>query len=89
VFTGRHIETAVILFLPVFVALRMFIDIPLLLRNLVIDCLPRICLRGDLFTSTLPGNALTCHDIVPISNDSINKLKFSRCFTESNMFSEM
>jgi hypothetical protein len=31
-----------------------------LLRNLATDCLPRICLRGDLFTNPLPGNALTC-----------------------------
>jgi hypothetical protein len=31
VFSGRRIETAVLLFLPVFVAVRMFTDIPLLL----------------------------------------------------------
>jgi hypothetical protein len=31
VFTGRHIETAALLLLPVYVAVRMFTDIPLLL----------------------------------------------------------
>jgi hypothetical protein len=25
--------------------------LPLLLRNLAMDCLPRICLRGNLFTT--------------------------------------
>jgi hypothetical protein len=48
VFTGRRIETVVLL-LPVFVAVRMYRDIPLLLRNLATDCLPRICLRGNSF----------------------------------------
>jgi hypothetical protein len=60
VFTGRCIETAVLLLLPVFIAMRMFTDIPPPLCNLATDCLPRICLRGNLFTSPLPGNALTC-----------------------------
>jgi hypothetical protein len=48
---GRRIETAVLLLLPVFVAVRMFTDIPLLLRNLTTNCWPRICLRGNLFTN--------------------------------------
>jgi hypothetical protein len=51
VFTGRRIETATLLLLPVLVAVRMFTDIPVLFRNLATDCLPRICLRGKLFTS--------------------------------------
>jgi hypothetical protein len=62
VFIGRRMETAVLLLLPVFVAVRMFTDIPLLLRNLATDSLPRICLRENLFTNPLPGNALTCHN---------------------------
>jgi hypothetical protein len=33
VFTGRRIETAVLPLLPVFVAVRMFTDIPLLLQK--------------------------------------------------------
>jgi hypothetical protein len=32
-FTGRRIETAVFLLFPVFVAMKMFADIPLLLRT--------------------------------------------------------
>jgi hypothetical protein len=63
-FTGRRTEIAVLLLLPVFVAVRMFTDIPLLLRNLATDCLPRICLRGNLFTNTLAGNALTCQNTI-------------------------
>jgi hypothetical protein len=43
VFTGPHIETAVPLLLPVFIAVRMYMDIPLLLRNLATDCLPTRC----------------------------------------------
>jgi hypothetical protein len=49
-FTDRRIETAVLLLLE-------------LLRNLATDCLPRICLCGNLFTNLLPGDALTCHNI--------------------------
>jgi hypothetical protein len=46
VFTGSRIKTAILL----------------LLRNLATDFLPRICLRGNLFTNPLPGNnALTYH----------------------------
>jgi hypothetical protein len=56
VFTGVRRETPVLLLLPVFVAVGMFTDIPLLLRNLATDCLPRICLRGNLFTNPLPSN---------------------------------
>jgi hypothetical protein len=37
VFTGRRIEIAVFLLFPVFVAVRMFADIPLLLRNIATD----------------------------------------------------
>jgi hypothetical protein len=59
VFTSRRIETTVLLLLIVFVAVRMFTDIRLLLRNLATDCLPRICLCWNLFTSPLPGNAST------------------------------
>jgi hypothetical protein len=54
VFTGRRIETAVLLLLPVFVAVKMFTAIPLLLRNLATTlyqesafagtCLPTRCL---------------------------------------------
>jgi hypothetical protein len=55
VFTGRRIEAAVLLMLPVFIAVRMFTDIPLLLRNLATDCLPRIFLRG----TCLPTRCLT------------------------------
>jgi hypothetical protein len=63
VFTGRRIETAVLLLLPVFVAVRMFTDLPLFLRNLATDCLPRICLRGNLFTKPLPSNGCICNSI--------------------------
>jgi hypothetical protein len=66
VFTDRRIETAVILLLPVFVAMRMFTDIPLLMRNLATDCLPRICLRGNLSTNPLPSNGCTCNNIITI-----------------------
>jgi hypothetical protein len=62
VFTGRHIETAVLLLLSIFVVVRMFTDTPLLLRNLATDCLSRICLRGNLVSNPLPGNAFTCHN---------------------------
>jgi hypothetical protein len=34
-----------------------------LLRNLATDCLPRICLRGSLFTNSLPSNVYTCNNI--------------------------
>jgi hypothetical protein len=59
VFTGHGIETAVFILLLVFVAVRMFTEIPLLLRNLATNCLPRICLRGNVSTNPLPGNTLT------------------------------
>jgi hypothetical protein len=39
VFTGHCIATAVLLLLPVFIAVRMFTDIPLQLPNLAKDCL--------------------------------------------------
>jgi hypothetical protein len=52
VLTGSHIETAVLL-LPLSVAVRMFTDIPPLLHNIATGCLPRICLRGYLFTNTM------------------------------------
>jgi hypothetical protein len=39
--TGLRIGTAVLLLLPVFVAVRMFTHIPLLLRNLATDSLSR------------------------------------------------
>jgi hypothetical protein len=65
-----HNKTAVLL-LPVFIAVRIFTDIPLLLRNLATDYLPRICLRGNLFTNPLPGNALTCHNIRWLGDEPI------------------
>jgi hypothetical protein len=34
-----------------------------LLCNLATGCLPRICLRGNLFTNTLPGIAFVRHNI--------------------------
>jgi hypothetical protein len=63
VFTGRRIETAVLLLLPVFVVVRMFTDIRLLLRNLATDSLRRICLCGNLFTNRLPSNGCTYKSI--------------------------
>jgi hypothetical protein len=42
---------------------RMFTVVPLLLCNLATDCLPRICLHGNLFTNLLPSNGCTCHNI--------------------------
>jgi hypothetical protein len=48
--TERRIEVAVLLSLE-------------LLRNLATECLVRNCLRGNLFTNPLPGNALTCHSM--------------------------
>jgi hypothetical protein len=71
VFTDRGIETAVLLFLPVFVAVRIFTDIPLLLCNLTTNCLPKISLRGNLFTSRLPGNDLTCHSMFVQLNNNL------------------
>jgi hypothetical protein len=38
-------------------------QLSLLLRNLATDCLPRICLRGNLFTNTLPSNWCTCNNM--------------------------
>jgi hypothetical protein len=38
-------------------------QLPLLFRDLATDCLPRICLRGNLFTNMLPGNGCTCNNI--------------------------
>jgi hypothetical protein len=29
--------------------------------NLATDCLPRICLRGNFFTTPLPSNRCTCN----------------------------
>jgi hypothetical protein len=34
-----------------------------LLHNLVMDCLPRISLCGNLFTNALPGNVSTRHNM--------------------------
>jgi hypothetical protein len=39
-------------------------QLPLLLRNLATDCLLRICLRGNLFTNTLPSNGCICNNIL-------------------------
>jgi hypothetical protein len=36
----------------------------ILLRNLATDCLLRICLRGNLFTNTLPSNTRTCNNMI-------------------------
>jgi hypothetical protein len=33
------------------------------LCNLVTECIPRICLRGNSFSNTLPSSGLTCHNI--------------------------
>jgi hypothetical protein len=63
VFTGNHIEMAVHLLLPVFIAMRMFTHISLLLHNLAADCLPRICLHGNIFTKPLPTNGRKCHNM--------------------------
>jgi hypothetical protein len=73
VFIGRLIETAALVLLPVFVAVRMFMDIPLSLRNLATDCVPIIRLHGNLFTNKLRGDALTCHNIQRLlgSSDSV------------------
>jgi hypothetical protein len=38
-------------------------QIPLLLHNLATDCSPKICIRGNLFTNTLPSNGCTCNVI--------------------------
>jgi hypothetical protein len=38
----------------------------LLLRNLATDCLPRICLCGNLFTNPLSSNECTCNITVNI-----------------------
>jgi hypothetical protein len=62
VFTGRLIETAVILLLPVFVV-KMFTDIPLLLRNLATGSTPWICLRVNLFTNPFPSKGCTFNNI--------------------------
>jgi hypothetical protein len=37
--------------------------LPLLLCDLAIGCLPRICLCKNLFTNTLPSNGCTCKSI--------------------------
>jgi hypothetical protein len=73
VFTGRRIETAVLLLLPVFFAVRTFTDNFLLLRNLVTDCLPIICLRGNLLTNALLVNGLTCHSIHTVNKRDVTK----------------
>jgi hypothetical protein len=78
VFTRRRIETTILLLLPVFFAVRMFTDIPLLLRNLAKDCSRRVCLRGNLFTNPLPGNALTCHIIHTVKKGDV--LKSTACY---------
>jgi hypothetical protein len=39
-------------------------QLPLLLRNLATDCLPRISLRGNLFTNPLPSNRCTCNNML-------------------------
>jgi hypothetical protein len=41
-------------------------QLPLLLRNLATDILPRICIRGTLFTNSLPSNGCTCNNILHI-----------------------
>jgi hypothetical protein len=64
VFTGSSSIVACI------VAVRMFMGIPLLLRSLATDCLPRICLRGNLFTNPLPGNGCTCNNIMQCNSIS-------------------
>jgi hypothetical protein len=43
-----------------------------LLCNLATDCLPRICLRGNLFTNPLPSNGSTFNNILrTVSNTGI------------------
>jgi hypothetical protein len=62
-----------------------------LLRNLATDCLPRIWLRGNLFTNPLPGNALTCHSIYSVLSPShpllmtLVHLYTSQCYSLSNI----
>jgi hypothetical protein len=36
---------------------------PLLLRNPASDCLPKICLRGNLLNNMLPSNECICNNI--------------------------
>jgi hypothetical protein len=47
----------------------------LLLRNLATDCLPRICLRGNLFTNTLPNNGCIYNDFNKYNNIYYEKNK--------------
>jgi hypothetical protein len=44
--------------------LKTLLLLSVLLRNLATDYLPRICLRGNLFTKTLPSNGCTCNNIL-------------------------
>jgi hypothetical protein len=41
-------------------------QLPLLLRNLATDCLPRVCLRGNSFTNSLPCKGCTYNNIYDI-----------------------
>jgi hypothetical protein len=40
--------------------------LPILSRDLATDCLPRVCLRENLFTNTLPSNGCTFNSTLPI-----------------------
>jgi hypothetical protein len=51
-------------------------QLPLLLRGLATNYLRRICLRGNLFTNTLPRNGCTCNNII-YKNFSLQKFKIS------------
>jgi hypothetical protein len=60
-------------------------ELPLLLRDLATDCLPRICLRGNLFNNTLPNNGCTCSNIK--TTDTWNRLNNFITFWKRNSFS--
>jgi hypothetical protein len=44
--------------------MKTFLLLSELLSNLATDCLPRICLRGNLFTNPLPSIGCTCNNIL-------------------------
>jgi hypothetical protein len=41
------------------------------LCDLATDCLPRICLRGNMFTNPLPSSGCTCNNIMKANNNII------------------
>jgi hypothetical protein len=54
----------------------------LVLHNLTMDCLQRICVRRNLFTNPLPNNGCTCNNTVTCGMKAATHASAGRDFTD-------